>query len=503
MKLSLEQVLDTCLAELNRGADLEVVLAAHPEHADELRPMLAAAALVRMDVPPPVRKSARKQGFLDAVAAKRREVETTEGYIVELKAGVPFSELLDRATPEMRPLIHAAWRMYTTEPPAPSAEKVADGKLLLMAMAEKRRSERRAAVPGVGDRVRVTLDELIGGLRPRPSAMRRAWSGAVAALLMLIVLSVGVAGVGSAAASSLPGEAFYGVKELGRSAQLLFMFDPQRKAELSIEFCGERLDEIQALTSEGRVVPIEALEEWIAGQQRALANIQQLPLDQRQFLVEMLLATSAGQDSLDRDLRGALADPDALDDILERSGDLLDLAKASAGAAADESDPAESAGRPDHDTSSGELPAEKTVSRQAPSRPKSEPDSEPSVVSPPAEGASEPADELADPAKDAAEQRQYVQPVDDDSAAAQSRDRDRDEPAGEPGGGQDPVDEPEPEATEPSPPAFSQPIFEDPTDTPEPVEPEANPADPGGAPDEPPPDEPQPEPPPPPEGEEP
>jgi hypothetical protein len=484
VKPSLEQVLDTCLTELNIGADLEVVLAAHPEHADELRPMLAAAALVRLDVPPPVRKAARKEAFLEAVASRRREVETTEGYIVELKAGVPFADLLQRATPEMRPLIHAAWRMYTTAPPEPSVEKVADGKRLLMAMAVKRRAERRAAVPGVGDRMRSTLDELVHGLRPQPSAVRRAWSGAVAALLMFIVISVGVAGVGSAAASSLPGDSFYGVKQLGRSAQLLFAFDLERRAELNIRFSGQRLDEIQALTSEGRFVPIYALQAWLEGQQNALASIQQLPLDQRQFLVEMLLAMTGEPESLDEELRGSLADPTVLDDILRSSGDLLDRARAAAGAT-----PETAEQRTDGERASGELPPEKTVSRQARPRPKSEPPEEPAVVSPPAE----PAAELPAPPESAADDRQFVQPAGEDSSSSPSRDRD--EPASDPGGADEPGDEPAPAATAPSPPAFSQPIFEDPTETPEPVEPEDAPADPGGAPD-PPPDEPEPDPPP-------
>ena len=492
MKQSLEQVLDTCLAELNSGADLEVVLGAHHEHADELRPMLAAAALVRMDVPPPVRKSARKQEFLHAVASRRRTVEATEGYITELKAGVPLAELLDRATPEMRPLIHAAWRMHTTPPPAPTADKYAEGKALLMAMAAQRRSERRAKLPGVSDKLRLTIDDLLAGLRPRPTALRRAWSGAVATLIVLIVLSVGVAGIGSAAASSLPGDSFYGVKELGRSAQLLFSFDPQRKAELNIEFCGQRLDEIEALKSEGRAVPVEALEEWLAGQRQALANIQQLPLEQRQLLVEMLLMRAAGADALHQGLRDALADPAALDEILAASGVVLSEAKASVGAGDDTRDD-EAAERTEADRRSGELPEEKTVSGDTAPRPKPGA-SEASVVSPPMESAAEPADEqLPEPPAEAAADREFVQPAGDDASGG----RHRDEPSSGAASSGSPS-EPEPEATEPSPPAFSQPIFEEPTDTPEPVGPEEAPADPGGQPGEPPPEGPAPQPPPPP-----
>ena|GEM_PF-5964173 len=497
MKQSPEQVLDACLAQLNSGRDLEAVLAEHPEQADELRPMLAAAALMRLHVPPPVRKARGKQAFLEAVAARRRQVEIADGYVTELKAGVPYEQLLSRATPEMRPLVHAAWRMYTTAPPEPSPEKVAAGKQLLMAMAEHRREARRASQPGTAHDLRAVFGQLVAGLRVRPSVARRAWSGAVAVLVTLMILSAGVAGVGSAAASSLPGDAFYGVKELGRSAQVFFAFDPQRRAELNIRFSEQRLDEMQTLAAEGRPVPIELVEAWLSGQVDALQSLQQLPVEQRQLLAEMLLSSALSPEDLAARLRDAVSNPGALDDILKRSGTVLDEARASAGVA-DESAAQEPERQSGPGQASSELPPEKTVSRQPPAPPSAqEPEEQPAVVVPTTAENAEAAE--GPDAAQVPEEQHYVQPVADDD---RSHEPDH-QGSGEPASASEPCPVDEPPAEETEAPAFNQPVFEEPTDTPEPGEPggpeQVPPADPGDEPGDEPPAEPLPSPPPEPE----
>ena len=362
MRSQPEQVLDACITKLNEGQDLEAVLEEIPELADELRPLLAAAALVRIEVPLPQHKIEHKEQLLAAVAARRRLVETANGIVVEVKAGVPLRELLARTGPDLRPLIVAAWRMYSTPAPVPRAEAMARGKATLMRMAAERQAklsrERRGRsglrlTPG-------TARGLAGvrrGLLPTPSWARRAWSGAVAALITVALVGVTAAGVGGAAASSLPGDSLYGVKELGRDAQVLFAFDPARRAELNLRFAEDRMAEMVALASSGRGVPLDLVESWLENQSRALMYIEQLPLGQRELLADMLLATvDRGRELGDRLYREI--DAGALERLVSGSDELAGRAQesvAEAGAPIPRTT-AEAAAR--------ELPAEKSMGRQ-------------------------------------------------------------------------------------------------------------------------------------------
>lgn len=315
MKYLPEHLVDACLAELNDGADLESVLAMHPDEADALRPILAAAAWVRVDIPVPTRRLMGKQVFMTAVAQRRREVEQTQGYVNELKAGEPIEAILRRADPAIQPLVVAAWRMHMTPAPRPDAEKLADGKARLMALAERKRAERRAS-QSVTWRLRAGASGLLMGLAPRPSMMRRAWSGAAASAAAVIVLAAGVAGVTTAAADSLPGDRFYEAKRLGESARLLFAFDPASRAELDAELAAVRLEEITRLLDVGRPISAPMLRAWLDGRVDAVGEIERLPEGaQRQLsdavsaLIEegVAVADLAGDPTLARDFERWLA----------------------------------------------------------------------------------------------------------------------------------------------------------------------------------------------------
>lgn len=297
MRYPLEALLDACIAQLNNGEDLEAILARYPEVADELRPLLAAAAWARIDVPPPTKRHEGKRQLMQSVAARRRAVESTDGYITELKAGVPLRELLHRAPAHLRPALVAAWRMRITEPPRPSEQRVAEGREALMAAVASRREARAKARSAVstaiaGQLVRSLLGELASGLMPAPSLTRR-FRMVAASLVMTLAVGLGVSGVTTVAADSTPGEAFYAVKRLGESAQLIFTFDPARRAILNIEFGERRLSEMQELRARGEHVPQALVESWLASQSHAISEIRRLPLDQRQLLVEMLLDSAA------------------------------------------------------------------------------------------------------------------------------------------------------------------------------------------------------------------
>lgn len=259
------------------------MLAMHPEEADELRPALVAAAWVRMDIPGPSRRLEGKQVLLDAVVQRRREVEITQGYINELKAGVPLGELLASAAPAMRPLLIAAWRMHTTEVPGPAPERVAEGKQLVMAMAARKRA---VALQSRQAALRWPARTLLSAVArwPRAGLARRAWSGAFSAVAAVLVVAVGAAQVSTAAADSLPGDAFYQVKRLGESAQMLFAFDPARKAELEIRFIAHRKAELARLLEPGRPVSEAAIRDWFAGQDNAMIEIRRLPRAAQQRL---------------------------------------------------------------------------------------------------------------------------------------------------------------------------------------------------------------------------
>lgn len=333
MSRSIEQVLDTCLAQLNNGLDLEVILEAHPDEAYELRPLLAAAAWARIEIPPPLRRDEHKAALLAAVAAWRRTVEATNGLVNELKAGVPATELIARSPEDTRLVVTAAWRMHTTLPPVPSPERMAQGKRRLMAMAAERRAARSARVPAGRhlQHLRGALGVLRAGLLPAPTAARRAWSGAMAMTTAVLILTVGLAGIGTAAASSLPGGAFYNVKRLGESARMLFAFDPEQRADLNLRYSGRRLQEMRRLAGYGREVPLTLVEAWLQGHTNAWAEIQQLPVEQQRLLAEALLASVAERAEIEGRLRQSVADPAGLEELLVWARALAESARESAG----------------------------------------------------------------------------------------------------------------------------------------------------------------------------
>lgn len=285
MKQQLEHLIDASLAQLNSGMDLEAILALHPDAADELRPILAAAAWVQLDIPGPSRRLEGKQALLNAVVQRRREVELTQGFVNELKAGVPLDDLLRHAAPAMRPLLVAAWRMQTTEVPGPDPERFAEGKQLIMALAARRQTAARPR--GLTIRLPRGVSNLVSGLGWRTRVAQRAWSGAVAAVAVAIV---GAAGVTTAAADSLPGDAFYKVKRLGESAQLWFAFDPVQRAALDTRFTANRQAEIERLIAQDRSISPGVLQAWLGGQSDVLGELHQLPHASQVRLGETLRA---------------------------------------------------------------------------------------------------------------------------------------------------------------------------------------------------------------------
>lgn len=290
MKYRLEHELDECLARLNGGEELEFVLAGFPDHADELRPLLAASEWMRDLVPPPTGKRERKAELLEAVAARRRLVEAAEGVVVEIKAGVPEDALLERCPKALHPVILAARTLRDAEPPWPAIDRRQAGKRRLMSMVERRRRERMAArrlSTQLGHRLGEGLFAGVGGRGPN-DIVRRARTALVPLSLAAAVALAGTAGVAPAAASSLPGEPLYRVKLLGEHAELLMTFDPERRVNLRALHAQRRLDEMARLRAAGAEIPESVFENWLNGQSGLPNALVGLSSDQRQMLADVI-----------------------------------------------------------------------------------------------------------------------------------------------------------------------------------------------------------------------
>lgn len=294
MKSRPEHLLDRCLHQLNEGSDVEEVLAAYPELADELRPALAASEWMRAFAPPPRRRLEQKGRFVAAVAERRRLVERVDGLVVEIKAGVAPEEIEARLDSSLRPIVAAAHRMHEAEVPMPSPERVAEGRAQLVAMAAERR---RAARPARMAAVRSVHRGVLQGLLPRPTIARRLLSSAAALSLAATLAFAGIVRVESVAASSLPGEAFYGVKRLGENARLLFAFDPSRRASLEAVFARRRMNELVQLDAAGRPVPADLVEEWLAAGAAVDGALADLTRDQRAALSRVLMAMAEDEEA--------------------------------------------------------------------------------------------------------------------------------------------------------------------------------------------------------------
>jgi hypothetical protein len=308
VKYPLEHLIDRCITHLNNGMDLEAVLEEVSDDADELRPILAAVAWVRLEIPAPAvtRRQEGKQAIMEAAARCRRVMESTQGLLNEIRAGVPVQELLARATPEQRPVVLAAWRMHSTPSPVPNAARVALGRERLMVLVERRRALRQQALVArmsPASHLRAGLMGFWHGLRaPRPRVVRRALSNAMTLAAFVAALGMGVGRMSTAAADSLPGDPIYSIKRLGESARIFFAFDADRRVELNGRYAGARLREMLALSADGRDIPAEVLRDWVETQDNAYASIRRLPVGEQQRLLTGLIAAFGGAKDLERAL---------------------------------------------------------------------------------------------------------------------------------------------------------------------------------------------------------
>jgi len=156
----------------------------------------------------------------------KREAERFEEALQEVSG----SEVIDN---RLALLLHTARQAaILAEPPPAPPRGLAPGRQRFLAEAARRRAER-------AERQRQRL----------PMARMAKLAAAFAAVILLFGVMFGT---GKAAAGSLPGHSFYGLKLAGERVQLALTRDLQAKADLNLALAAERLDEIVGLLEQGQ-----------------------------------------------------------------------------------------------------------------------------------------------------------------------------------------------------------------------------------------------------------
>ncbi len=173
-----------------------------------------------------------------------------------LKAGDSISACLERYpehAEELEPLLETAQLtapLRFTEPPRPQA--LARGRQRFLTKAARLHAQRQARERPLVDRLR---DFFTAGLT------RPVWGRAVVAIVVVLLLFGAVSGVVvQAAASSLPGDPLYPVKQVTRQVQLLTALNPQAREQKEKQIQAQEREEVRQATEQGRV-----FEEDVAG----------------------------------------------------------------------------------------------------------------------------------------------------------------------------------------------------------------------------------------------
>lgn len=172
-------------------------------------------------------------------------------------------EMLDRGLTDLqadRPEIGAR-PIRTTELTEPLGDllDVAERVRAELAPAEPDRAFVQASRSRVLDRARVAARGRRPVLRPGPPIWRPAYA---LAILLLLGLLMGGAGVVQASAGALPGDALYDVKRAVEETQLVLTWSAPGDAGLMERFAEERLAEASAMAAAGRS---DAVETALAG----------------------------------------------------------------------------------------------------------------------------------------------------------------------------------------------------------------------------------------------
>ncbi len=237
MKHSIAAVLDNCIDDMRRGRTEDECLAAHPDMATELAPLLRAVSALR---------TAPK------VSAPATAVQTGKARFLQQAAELRVAREKSARPWQRLSLVASAWPFS------------------------------------------------FGLSRPRPWAFAPALS-----LLVVIVLVLSTATTAVAASRSLPDEWLFPVKLVEERVQLSLSFDPAARADLSLSFAENRVEEVSILSSLGRPITAPIIERMVTNSSMALANIAQLEDEAMRLRLHRYLSLlDRQQAALDR-LRGS------------------------------------------------------------------------------------------------------------------------------------------------------------------------------------------------------
>ena len=162
-------------------------------------------------------------------AALQRALESlAQGMTLE-QALAPYPDL----APELRPLLETALAAVELRP-----REVPAGALT--------RSRNRALARAAG----------LKTAAPRPSRLALLPRFAVAVAALVVVLGLGLDGISTAAAESLPGDVLYPVKIVSEKLQLRLASRPGNRLNLEAAYSQRRVDEVLGLLTLGRELPL-------------------------------------------------------------------------------------------------------------------------------------------------------------------------------------------------------------------------------------------------------
>jgi hypothetical protein len=305
-------VLDEAIARLYAGEALENILTDHSAWAEEIRPVLEAAAAIAQ-TPRPIpnlqKKHQGRERLLRAVATQREiQYARRSGLAQVREAGRSLEEVLDEAlgrlrdgedletvlagypayATQMRPLLLVAAGIQQIPHPVPSEAAYFAGRARIVKLAAQRRKQLRAAEPSAALR-RATLvlpARTSGGILQGFLGLVPGFRRAAMTVVMLAIMILGGFSVTRVAADSMPTSPLYPVKRFTEQVQLAIASSAEEKAKLHLQFGQERLREADYIVRQSGELETNLLHEMGEHGNRFLETIKDLNPEQQQRLLE-------------------------------------------------------------------------------------------------------------------------------------------------------------------------------------------------------------------------
>ncbi len=256
----LETSFEACLARLELGVSIQEGVAAYPDEAAALEPLLQLAAGLRaLAMPAPAQDAAAVAGgrawLLARAAALRQPAamaveDAFAASLDQLAAGASPDECLD-AFPhyagDLRPVLATVQALEGTVEPVPlrSAATQSQGRQALLTAASGAARRGRASAAGTTS----WLGALSGLFRP----LARGWATAILLLLAFVLAGATVA----SARNAIPGDALYGLKRASEDVQRALTVRPESRSRLESALGQLRRDEAGLVAGEGREVELQ------------------------------------------------------------------------------------------------------------------------------------------------------------------------------------------------------------------------------------------------------